>query len=375
MSWILGAAYCGFLWLVFAKLRLLKLSFPIAVVAGAVGPGLILALLFCAQFYHPFSSDGRVFQEVVPIVPQLRQSGRVLEVTVAPNSSVKSGDVLFSVDPVPYQNAVTRLKSGLDEAKQSQLVALASVDLAQASLDRSTANLEFATRERERIEKLFTAKAASAQEFDLATNRFSDADAAMKQATASLAQSRYSVDLAKARIAQTETQLADAEYDLSQTTVIAPGDGFVTNLQLRKGMLVGGPGSTSVMSFVLNTSESVRGVVVATFNQKNYMRIKSGQYAEIALHGYPGQIFTGRVLNTIDVSGAGQLSASGILPSELGSQKSTTFAVRIKLDRGDDLRLPGGSQAEVAVYTDDVQIAGIPVMFIVRTKSWLRYIM
>ncbi len=375
MSWILGAAYCGFLWLVFAKLKLLKLSFPIAVVAGAIGPGLIIALLFCAQYYHPFSSDGLVFQEVVPVVPQLRQPGRVLDVLVEPNSPVKSGDVLFSVDPVPYQNAVTRLKAGLDEAKQSELVAVASVDLAQASLDRSTGNLEFATRERDRIDKLFTAKAASAQDLDQAVTRFSDATAAMNQATASLAQARYSVDLAKAKIAQTATQLADAEYDLSQTTVVAPGDGFVTNLQLRKGMMVGGPGSASVMSFVLNTSESVRGVVVATFNQKNYLRIKSGQYAEVALHGYPGQIFAGRVLNTIDVSGAGQLSASGVLPSELGSQKPTTFAVRIKLDKGDDLRMPGGSQAEVAVYTEDVQIAGIPVMFIIRTKSWLRYVM
>lgn len=93
-------------------------------------------------------------------------------------------------------------------------------------------------------------------------------------------------------------------------TVHAPGDGYVTNLQLREGMLVGGAGSGAVMSFVLENNDTARGVMVAAFDQKNFLRIQPGQYAEVALHGYPGQIFTGRVLNAIDVSGAGQLTAS-----------------------------------------------------------------
>lgn len=95
----------------------------------------------------------------------------------------------------------------------------------------------------------------------------------------------------------------------------------------------------------------------------------------MALYGYPGQIFTGRVLNTIDVSGAGQLSASGILPSDLGGMQPAMFVAKIKLNDSDQLRLPGGSQAEVAVYTEDVQIAGIPVMFLIRAQSWMRYVM
>jgi multidrug resistance efflux pump len=139
-------------------------------------------------------------------------------------------------------------------------------------------------------------------------------------------------------------------------------------------MLVGGGGG-AVMSFILEGSESNQGVVVAAFNQKNFMRIKEGQYTEVALFGYPGKIFTGRVLNAIDVSGAGQLTASGALPTTLGSAQPTEFAVRIKLDNSDDLRLPGGSQAVVAVYTEDLQVAGIPVMFLIRTQSWIRYVM
>jgi multidrug resistance efflux pump len=283
----------------------------------------------------------------------------------------------FRVDKVPYQNAVDRLSAALEEAKQGENVAIASVELATATLTRADANLEFTTRDRDRDRnaKLIQSNAASQEEYDLASNRFAESRAAVVQSQASLTQARLSVDLAKAKIEQVKTQLDDAKYDLEQTTVVAPSDGYVTNLQLREGMLVGGASGAAVMSFVLDSSDDTRGVVVAAFNQKNYLRIREGQYAEVALYGYPGEIFTGRVLNTIDVSGAGQLSASGMLPSDLGSAAPAKFAVKIKLDRGDELRLPGGSQAQVAVYTEDIQFAGIPVMFLIRAQSWLRYLL
>ncbi len=375
MAWILALIYCGFLWLVFAKLKLIKLSLPIAIVAASVGPGLIIALLFCAQYFHPFTTTARVFQEIVPIAPQLKQAGRVVEIAVQPNTPIKNGDVLFRVDRVPYENTVNRLTAALDAAEQNEKVAIASVDLADASLARAETNLKFSTRDRDRNAQLIESNAVSQEDYDLSLNRFAEADAAVSQAKASLTQAKLSVDLAKSQIEQAVTQLADAKYDLEQTTVLAPGDGYVTNLQLRPGMLVGGAGGTAVMSFILESSEANRGVVVASFDQKNYLRIKAGQYSEVALFGYPGEIFTGRVLNTIDVSGDGQLSATGLLPSVLGSKQASQFAVRIKLDQGDDLRLPGGSQAIVAVYTEDVQIAGIPIMFVIRAESWIRYVL
>ena len=335
---------------------------------------MIVALLFCAQYFHPYTTNARVFQEVLPIVAQLRQPGRVIEVVVEPNQRVAAGDVLFRIDPVPYENTVNQAKAALEEARQGEQAAVASVALADASLKRAESNLDYATKDRDRTSQLLESKAISKEEFDAANNRYDVADTGLNQAIASQTQARLSVDVAKAKIRQIESQLAAAEYDLSQTTVYAPGDGFVTNLQLRPGMIVSGA-SASVMSFILGNSESSRGIVVATFNQKNFLRIKPGCYAEVALFGYPGEIMTGRVVNTIDVSGDGQLQASGVLPTDLGSGPPTQFAVRIKLDRGDELRMPGGSQALVAVYTSDVQIAGIPIMFLIRANSWMRYVM
>lgn len=375
MSWILAGIYCCGIWLVFAKLKLLKLSFPVAILAASVGPILIVALLFCAQYFHPFTSNARVFHEVVKIAPQLKQTGRVVEILVEPNKPVKRGDVLFRVDPTPYANTLQSLKSTWEQAKQGKLVAEASVNLADATIKRTSSNLEFATRDRERNAKLIETNLVSQQDYDTSLNRYADAEAAATQAAASLVQAKLAVESAIAQIQQVETQLADAQYDLEQTNVVAPGDGYVTNLQLQIGDLVGGAAGQGVMSFILDQSERNRGVVVASFDQKNFLRIKPGMYAEVAMFGYPGEILTGRVVNTIDISGDGQLAVTGTLPNTINSGKPTEFVVRIKLDRGDELRIPGGAQAEVAVYTEDIQVAGIPVMFLIRAKSWLRFLM
>ncbi|QDV25380.1 HlyD family secretion protein [Aureliella helgolandensis] len=375
MSWLLGGIYCGILWLVFAKLKLIRLTLPIALLAASIGPGLILVLLFCAQYYHPYTAVGRVYQQVIQITPQLRQAGRVTRVVVRPNVPVKKGEVLFQVDAIPYENSITQLKAALEEAKQSQAVAEAAIDLAQATIARTDSDLKFARVEHERKAELVKTQAISQEEFDAITNTLNSAESSAVQSQATLIQAQSSVALAMARVEQTAAQLAGAEYDLAQTVVYAPSDGFVTNLNLREGVLVGGAGGSSVMSFVQDRGEYSQGTVVGLFSQKNYLRIQPGQYAEVALYGYPGQIFTGRVENVIDISGDGQLPVSGILPSDLGGNAATGFAVRVKLDEGNNLRLPGGSQAQVAVYTEEVQIAGIPVMFLMRAQSWLRYIM
>jgi len=374
MAWILAAIYCGLLWLIFAKLKLIRMTLPVAILAGSVGPALIVSLLFCAQYFHPFSATGLVLSKVVPIAPQLREPGRVQSIETKANEPIKKGDVLFRIDPIPYEVAIKSLESELEVSKQNQAFSLASVDTANAAISRAKANLEFATRDRDRNASLVETNSVSRDEYERSLTRYVEADSALAQANSGLIQARLSVESSKQRTVQVEQKLKDAKYDLDQTIVTAPGDGFVVNLQLRPGMLVGG-NVGSVMSFVLEESEDSRGVIVATFDQKHFLLIKNGQYAEVALRDYPGEIFTGRVINTIDMNGKGQLMASGDIPDALGTGAPSSFAVRIKLDKGDKLRLPGGSHAYAAVYTEHIQIAGIPVMFIIRAYSWLNYLL
>lgn len=374
MMWLIGGAYCFVLWLIFAKLKLLKFSLPIAIICGAVGPVGILTLLFCAQYYHPMASEVRVFQKIVPIVPQMTQAGRVTKVAIEPNSPIAEGEVLFEVDRVPYENRIQQLTAAVDEAMQSVKVAEASVDVAAAALKRATSDADFAGAERDRYQKLVESEAATQQALEQAQAKYEQAAAALTEAVTTQKQAYLSVELAQSRRQQLESQLQNARYDLEQTTVLAPGNGFVTNLQLQKGMLVGGPGATSVMSFVEDRDDRERGVVLAMFPQKNYLLVQQGQYAEVMLDAYPGEIFPGKVETTIDASGAGQLTASGELPADLGSSRPAQFAVRIRLDDADDLRLPAGARGQAAVYTQNIQIAGIPIMFLLRAQSWLNYL-
>lgn len=374
MAWILALVYCGLLWLVFAKLKLIRMSLPVAVVAASVGPALIMVLLFCAQYFHPFSASGLVLSQVVPVAPQLREPGRVQSVDVKANEPLKKGDILFRVDPTPYEISIKSLESELEVSKQNELFAKASVETAGATLERAKANLAFAKRDRDRNASLVESNSVSREDYEQSLTRYVEAESTLTQAVAGLTQSNLSVESSKQRTVQVEQKLKDAKYDLGQTVVTAPGDGFVVNLQLRPGMLVGGSAG-SVLSFVLDENDDARGVIVATVDQKHFLLIKSGQYAEVALRNYPGEIFTGRVLNTIDINGKGQLMASGDIPDDLGSGAPSSFAVRIKLDKGDKLKLPGGSHAYAAVYTEHVQIAGIPVMFIIRAYSWLNYLL
>lgn len=374
MSWILGAIYCGAIWLVFAKLKLIRMSLPITVLLSSVGPSLIVALLFCAQYYHPYTDSVIALQDVDPIAAQLTRPGRVTRVAVQPNLPVKKGDILFEVDRVPYQNTVDRMEASLLEAKQSVELAKANVEVAKSSLNRAASDLEYAVNDRDRNAKLKESGGASVQEYEQSLTRYSAAVAASEQSEERLQQATLSVDVANARVDQMATLLQDAKYDLEQTTAVAPHDGFVTNLQLREGMLVGGSGSGGVMTLVRDRDEQQKGIVVATFTEKSYLMIEPGQYTEIALDGYPGQIFTARVINSIDVSGSGQLTASEMLPEEILTGKPTNFAVRIRIDNADSLRLPAGAQGQAAVYTSHMQIAGIPVMFLIRANSWLKYL-
>ena len=106
MSWILGGIYCGIIWLVFAKLKLIRLSLPLAILLASAGPGMIVALLVSAQYLHPYTPNALVIARIDPVAAQLTLPGRVTDVVAEPNVPIKAGDVLFQVDKVQYQNAV-----------------------------------------------------------------------------------------------------------------------------------------------------------------------------------------------------------------------------------------------------------------------------
>src|ERR1700741_3828380 len=117
MEILLLGFYSFFVWLIFIKLKLLPWTTPWKVAVVIFPIVAIAIMLLMLNIFAPTTSDVRVVKYVVPIVSQGR--GRVIEVPVDNNRPVKKGDVLFKIDPTPYQNEVSSLEARLasDEAK------------------------------------------------------------------------------------------------------------------------------------------------------------------------------------------------------------------------------------------------------------------
>jgi multidrug resistance efflux pump len=368
-------SYMAVIWLVFDKLRLIRLSLPLALILAAIGPIFAFYVIVSMNNFHPSSSDARVFQRVVQVVPHITAPGRVLEVAAQPNAPLKKGDVLFRIDPQQFEFDVKRLEAALAAAEQSVPQLKSSLDQATAGVEKANVQLNLAKAEFERQTELFEKKVIAQATLDRVERGLQSAEQAVAAAQAAEDRARLAfqsnIGSEHTAVAQARQQLALAKYNVEESVVRAPCDGYATNIQLVPGAVVSSV--ASVMPFVCDRDERNLGVVVASFMQGPYLRINPGEYAEVVFPMYPGQVFPGKVLTTIDIASEGQLSASGLFPGT-DAPGTARFAVRIKLDDAETLRLPAGTQGNAAVYTGNVQIAGIIRMALMRITSWTNYL-
>lgn len=367
--------YIAIVWLVFDKLRVVRLSLPLALALSAVGPLFAFFILVAMNNFHPSSSDARVFQRVVSIVPHITAPGRVLEVVAQPNTPLRKGDVLFTIDPRQFQFDVKRLEAALAAAEQAVPQLKSSLDQATAAAEKARTQLDLAQAELDRQTELFQKQVIAQALLDKVERNRDTAQQSLAgaQAAEQRAQLAYQSNIGNENtaVAQARQQLALAQYNVEESTVRAPCDGYATNVQLVPGAVVSA--AASVVPFVCDRDDSNRGVVVASFMQGPYLQIAPGDYAEAVFPLYPGDVFSGRVITTVDMASEGQLSASGLFPGT-NAPGVARFAVRIRLDDADTLRLPAGAQGSAAIYTGNVQIAGVIRMALMRLSSWTNYL-
>ena len=109
------AVYGTIWWLVFKKFKLIPVNQWSVVTSVLIGISLIGFVLMMVNLYQPSSKDGRSFVYTTPVVSQVK--GKVIEVPVEPNKPLRKGDVLFRIDPVPFQNKLDSLLAELELAK------------------------------------------------------------------------------------------------------------------------------------------------------------------------------------------------------------------------------------------------------------------
>ena len=402
MEAILLGIYAFFVWLIFIKLKWLPWNITSQVIVAVIPIVGMAVLILLLNVFAPSSADVRVYKYTVPIVSQVK--GRVLEVPVEEgNRLVKKGDVLFRVDPVPYQLEVNSLQAQLATAEASQKELVASQRGANAKTTESRAAiLQAASKIAEVNARLDLARKRVAQNRELvatgAGNRFdleqaetnlAEAETQLAAANSQMAQARAgeaqsvasaqqvgeklgaSVDGQFAQIAQIRAQLENAKWNLDQTTTRSPCDCYVINLQLRPGGFVAAFPVNPVMSLV-----EASGDVIAFFAQNELTKVQPGDEAEFALETYPGKIIKGKVDSIVWAMGQGQLLPSGTLPmSTLANQPPGLFSVKFDVaERDKDLFLAAGAVGTAAIYTQSIEMIHILRKVIVRVGSYTNYL-
>ena len=414
MEILLLGIYSFFVWLIFIKFKLLPWTTPWKVTVAIIPVVGIISLILLLNVFAPVTSDVRVIKYVVPVVAQVR--GRVIEVPVENNRPVKKGDVLFRIDPTPYQNEVHSLEAKLasDEARvmaeqarlsevqtrlpdaesterqlQEQLKAATDkVTSLQASLELATKrvaqNTELAavgagnrfdleqaqTNVSELTAQISAARAAEQEVREKLSGRVGGDLAAVAAAKAQISTARAQLVAAQSEADTTRAHLETARWDLSQTTTVAPGNGTMVNVMLRPGAFVGQIAFSEVMTFVDTEYQ-----IYALFNQNELHQVETGNEAEITLDTYPGHIVKAHVDSVIWAQSQGQLDANGNLPQTVFVPPPGRFPVKLVVP-GDDssLFLAAGARGAAAIYTEHLTLIHLVRKVLLRVSSYTDYI-
>jgi len=255
------------------------------------------AAVFVWSDRHPRSDDGEISARVIGIAP--RVSGPIRSLPIRDNQLVREGEVLFQIDPEPYELAV-RLAAANAEAIGGELKnALRAIDAqrlqvraAAGGLVKAETALAEATETYNRLAPLLPKRFASPEQVDSARRAKEAAAASVEVATAELAAAEAAIQdvapiLARQRAA--EAALAEAELAVRDCTVRAPFDGRVAGMNLAAGAFA--RTAVDVLTFI----DVREWFVVAKFRESELAGIRHGDKVRVELMTAPGRAFSGEV--------------------------------------------------------------------------------
>lgn len=354
------------------KIPVNKWTVPTAALGGVF---LVGALILLMNYNHPYTFQAQKAVISIPITPQV--TGIVSEVTNKQNTFIKKGDVLFKIEPTRYQARVDRLQADLTTA-------IHSIEVLQGQLDEAVAHTSGVIAERDRLSKDYQrylkgsrAKVNPFSESDIDTARqnFLAQDALVKSSLAEQAQIKSQLNSVvngeQSQIVSLRAQLTEAKYNLEQTVVRAPSNGYVTQVLIRPGTYAAALPLRPVMVFIPQQKRQI----VAQFRQNSLLRLESGDQAEIVFNALPGQVFQGKLTSILPVVPSGTYQAQGTLQSLSMIPGSDGVLAVIELEPNAEVdALPDGIFAQVAVYSDHFTHVAVMRKVLLRMTSWMHYL-
>lgn len=337
---------------------------------------LLFGWTLIADRLTPYTSDASVRAFVVRTVPEV--SGRVTEVAVHDNQIVETGDLLYRIDPTPFRIAVERAEAKLVAAGQAVGASTAAVDAAQAQLVEAIAERTNVREQAGRVSELVRLGVYPRAKGDEARSKLDASEAQVKQAQASLEQARQALGPQGAdnpQIREALAALEQARLDLAHTTLRAPDDGVVSNLQLNIGQFA--TAGKPALTFL-----DARLVWLVAFLRENSLEyIRPGARAEVVLDVLPGRVLSARVesigwgVGDDDVD-----SATGLPRARQGTggwlAAAQRFPVQLAFETADGPP-PGvryNARASVIVYTGEHPVANALAWFWIRLIAVLTFV-
>jgi len=320
----------------------------------------LVLLVFVIRLWDrtPRTDDAYVYADTIDVVPEV--SGRIVELPVRDNQAVKQGDLLFRIDPRPYQDALARGKASLVALDRQIELTQRSVNAQQynaesvrAAVERARAAANQASDTLHRMEPLLSHGYVAADDVDRArtAQRATQAELNAAQLQAQQAAAAVSgVDALVAQRAVVIAEIATAELNLEYATVRAPFDGRIVSLKTSTGQFA------SALKPVFTLIDTRHWYVVANFRETELEGVRTGTPATVYLMSDTGQRFQGAV-DSISFGVApdeGGLALPGGLPRIQRTLNwvhvSQRFPVKIRVDKPNPELFRVGTSAVAVLY-------------------------
>lgn len=374
MDLLIILTYVALAWSIFKifKIPVNKWTVPTAALGGVF---LVSGLILLMNYNHPYTSLAQKAVISLPVTPQV--TGVVSKVTDKQNVRIQKGEMLFELDKTRFQARVDRVQADL-------ITAIHNTQVLKGQLDEAIANTSNVSAERDRLYEdyqryLRGSKAKvnpfSERDIDNARHNFLAQDALVKGSLAEQAQIKSQLDSKvngeQSQIVSLRAQLAEARYNLDQTVVRAPSNGYITQVLIRPGTYAAALPLRPVMIFIPEQKRQI----IAQFRENSLLRLEGGDQAEVVFNALPGQVFQGKLVRILPVVPGGTYQAQGTLQSLNSIEGADSVLAVIELDANAEVdALPDGIAAQVAIYSDHFSHVSVMRKVLLRMTSWMHYL-
>ncbi len=292
-----------------------------------------------------YTGDAYVRSDLVGVAPQV--TGRIIAVHVVDNQTVKRGDPLVSIDPVPFQLVVAQKQAEVEAARAQVEADQQAIAVAQDAYAAANAAAEYARDTQRRSASLGASGDLSRENLDRANEELRVANSAVESATADVAKSRSLAALHQSLQAHAEAELATAQWQLARTHIEAPSDGTINALTVQAG------DTAQENQPLIGIVDAHAWRIMANYKQSYIRGFKVGGTAWVWLDSQPWHLHRGRIAGVargISRDPDAEKLLPYVAPTTDWIRLQRRFPVTVTLEDAGSLPLFMGADARVVIF-------------------------